>query len=665
MKLIPYLALSTLILALLLAPTGGAYAADRDDTDRLSQNQSYTFSPGYINAAMQRAQNILKQSTEKKDSSLKQEENIDDMEAKVGQNVKQEAADKPAPQLLKKSGSSDSSSVAASTTAEYAEAPQGQVGIGTNYKVNIGTGELAHYDGSRLVSEYINGIRHIYVGFDDVGYRSDGTTKAIQAAVDSAVKGDAIIVRQGVYVGDVVMKENSRLYGGFNEQGERNTSSNPTTITGNIDIYGTSPILQDVYYPAYSYTRYRNGVMTTVTVPARTVQQQVYDESDIVELSGFNMPNSNITLRKGQLAYNRNTGTNTSNVYVMAGQLNADNLQLNTLHIGGGASVSLVGEGDYQISTLNSPAQHVLKESPSSVSGASAITNDLYRPNLSDSYRQGLDIYTGQVYGIGTSNKDALASPSLLSMKKYDRSAVAAGPLENLDIVRAIRDKMSDEGLAAYGTGNMEKIIGDKTAFVTILSGILNNPTREQKEILEAAEAILKDINNVLGESGQSPELTKAQNELIQMVANVLLAQAMPDLLKSGEMAGIRDVFKDLDTQKTKVMLNYQTATKPYYESIKKDLTKNMAILQLNNIFSKGMIEAELKNASRSDIDKIIQKLRKSSDKFFEKDYILQQEAKYRANYLDPNKKKLEADTRTMLNEFTKRLSEKLEQAKK
>ena len=52
-------------------------------------------------------------------------------------------------------------------------------------------------------------------------------------------------------------------------------------------------------------------------------------------------------------------------------------------------------------------------------------------------------------------------------------------------------------------------------------------------------------------------------------------------------------------------------------------------------------------------------------DRTFEEEYLLQQEAKYRHDYLDPNKKKLESDMKGMLNNFTGRIGEVLKNAEK
>jgi hypothetical protein len=90
-----------------------------------------------------------------------------------------------------------------------------------------------------------------------------------------------------------------------------------------------------------------------------------------------------------------------------------------------------------------------------------------------------------------------------------------------------------------------------------------------------------------------------------------------------------------------------------------------MAILQFKDIISNKMIRDELERIPRNELDKIMQKLRQSKDKSFEEEYILQQEAKYRKAYIEPNKKILEDNMKGMMNLFTQRLSKVLESTEK
>ncbi|MCX5686940.1 MAG: hypothetical protein NTW09_05755 [Candidatus Omnitrophica bacterium] len=199
-------------------------------------------------------------------------------------------------------------------------------------------------------------------------------------------------------------------------------------------------------------------------------------------------------------------------------------------------------------------------------------------------------------------------------------------------------------------------------------ANILGNPTEDQKVLIDAIKGLLQDMNKVEkeeAEAGTNPELKKASDNLIQMVANILLAQAIPDLLKEGDIHGIKGIFKELDTVKTRIMREYEAATTPYYDKIKKDIMKNVNVLQLNNVISNTLAEEELRNMPRSNIDIIIAKLKKLEKRSFEEDYILQQESKYRKDYLDPNKKKLEDDMKGILENVTKKLNRTLEDVAK
>ena len=196
------------------------------------------------------------------------------------------------------------------------------------------------------------------------------------------------------------------------------------------------------------------------------------------------------------------------------------------------------------------------------------------------------------------------------------------------------------------------------------LANILKNPTEDQKAVLDAVEALLLDMKNINEKAGANPELAKAESDLLQMVASVLLAQGVPDLLKAGDIEGVRGIFKDLGQSKDSIMLDYNESIKPYYNSIVKDLTANFAILQLKGMLSRKITEEELKNLEPREIDRLIENIRKANDKSFELQYILQQDAKYRKSYLDPSNKALEEAMKTMLNSFTRRISEALEDKK-
>ena len=201
----------------------------------------------------------------------------------------------------------------------------------------------------------------------------------------------------------------------------------------------------------------------------------------------------------------------------------------------------------------------------------------------------------------------------------------------------------------------------DEMNRASVLSAATKNPADEQKVIMDSVKALLTDVNKVEKESGNiAPELKKAENDLLNAVANILLAQAMPDLLKKGDIANVRAIFSELDSSKGKIMLEYAKSTKPYYENMLKDLAKNMAILQLKNILNPNITKEELAKLPPSELDKILEKMKKEENRAFEEEYLLQQEAKYRKAYLDPSKKKLEDDMKGMLTDFTGKINDVL-----
>lgn len=228
-------------------------------------------------------------------------------------------------------------------------------------------------------------------------------------------------------------------------------------------------------------------------------------------------------------------------------------------------------------------------------------------------------------------------------------------------LTRIIDDAMSQSALAVP-IENMAFLQGMEMEMALVLANILKNPTEDQKSVLNAVESLLKDVTNIEQETG-SPELKKTSDDLLQMVAAVLIAQAIPDLLKEGDVANIKTIFSDLNTDKSRILLEYQDSIRPYYEEIARELSKNMDVLQLKNILSKNMTRKELENLPPNELDKIMQKLRAAKDRSFESEYIIQQESKYHKQYVDPNKKVLEEKMKVMMQDFTKRISKTLENA--
>lgn len=292
------------------------------------------------------------------------------------------------------------------------------------------------------------------------------------------------------------------------------------------------------------------------------------------------------------------------------------------------------------------------------------LSSSIYHDSISNSNIYGTydlsvyDTFTGlSDSGLGQNRLSGIFK-TLLANKSVLEGGIVA-PLNEMAVGRLVTDTLA----SAVGVPSLiatESRIPDMQIALA-LANILKNPTAEQKAVLDAVEALLADMKNVEEKAGANPELTKAENDLLQMVATVLLAQGVPDLLKAGDIEGIKGIFRDLGASKDKIMFEYNQSIKPYYINIVKELTANLALLQLKGMISKKIIEEELKNLEPREIDRILESIRKANDKSFEMEYILQQEAKYRKEYIEPMNNVLKADMKLMLAKFTRRISKALE----
>ena len=233
----------------------------------------------------------------------------------------------------------------------------------------------------------------------------------------------------------------------------------------------------------------------------------------------------------------------------------------------------------------------------------------------------------------------------------------------------ALMVKLAQEPLASTVSAPVN-ISREEAEVATKLASILANPTEDQKVILDTIKALLADTTRVKEDAANkaNSELKKAEDDLLNAVANILLTGAMPDLIKKGDVANIKAIFTELDSVKNRIMLEYNESAKPYYDNIIKDLAKNMPMLQLKNILSPSMTKDELEKLPPSELDKLLEKIKQQKNKDFETEYLLQQEVKYHKLYIEPSKQKLEDSMKEMLVKFTSRINDTLkstESAKK
>ena len=238
-------------------------------------------------------------------------------------------------------------------------------------------------------------------------------------------------------------------------------------------------------------------------------------------------------------------------------------------------------------------------------------------------------------------------------MSSKDIASMNPALLEGL-----VQDALTSQALA-IPVANLAQTEADTMELASTLADILSNPTEEQKAVLDVVASLLEEAGKMGGEEKGAVE--KASDGLIQAVATILVAQAIPDLLNADDISNIKGIFSELGTVKGKVLSDYQNAIKPYYDEMKKALVENMNALQLNNVISKNTLEKELENLPPIEIDRIISKMKNSKDKTPEAASILREESRLRGEYLDPNKKAMEDNMKVVLDNFTKRLYDVIE----
>jgi hypothetical protein len=255
---------------------------------------------------------------------------------------------------------------------------------------------------------------------------------------------------------------------------------------------------------------------------------------------------------------------------------------------------------------------------------------ELSRPIIANDYKELPGILKGLL-----ANKDMLTKDQGMAM---DPAMMA----------KLVRDIMDRSAIAIP----MGQINPQEMGIAMILASILRNPTEDQKFIIDTITSLLKEVGNIEEESG-SPELKKAQDDLLQMVAAVLIAQAIPDLLKEGDVASIKTVFKDLEIKKTMIMKNYEESTKPYYEEVKSIMKSNMTALKLGDSITKKIID----EMPRSELDKLMNALRKLEKRSAEQEAVVRQADALKARYLDPNTQILKESMKQSIQDATKSLN--------
>ena len=698
------------------------YSAMNDRSDRLSNDQAGVFSPGYINAAKQKTENIINQSSKPK--SLM--ENIAEyVKNKLGDKVNEDAADKPTPELKKKRSATNENKPAtiaaeADTILPIDIADEASL----YYNVLIGSGSQQNRDANgRLISEVFNGKLHVYAGFDNVGIvgPSDSTNSVTPRSVTNSVimetiwyaydkiktsnNGAIVLIKGGAYnllsvpgtYGRPLQLSNGvSLYGGYREDGTRDVKNSPTIINSGEGGVRISNITKPTEFNGFTINGTETLTLETELVTGRYLfneagtlnfRNQTKTTNLIIRNNTFNAGFSTYYGSRRYGGYGITTWLS-ANVLIENNKFNCANVGLSVYFSENIVSRNNIFNSPYGIQFYNgsrstgssasdyfSNSQVLMLDKTSTISINDSRKIDTYKGNnnvitpnrwnnANTHNKMSTSNLTSTIY-LGNNesiNTEALSSIFKGLLKnKNDLLSKETGLINPAILEKIAMDTLNQSALSAPIV-NLSAAKITKMELAMKLSSIIANPTEDQKMILDSVMAILNETDKE-GEGSVSPELKKAQDDLLQMVASVLIAQAIPDLLKEGDVLGIKNIFSELNASKNRIMSGYQESTKPYYDEMVKELEKNMSVLQLKNILSNSMSSKDLEKMPRNDIDKVLEKLRQAKDKSFEAEYILQEEAKYRKAYLDPNKKIMEERMKAMMRDFTSRLSKVLESA--
>ena len=668
-----------LITALFMAPASSVFAWDsNDNSERLSGGSSNVFSPGYINAAKQQSSAVSRQV----DTEKSWWENLmDKLNVKTDTNVEEAADTKAQPELKKKTSSNAVDSNARSSVISAGSALDIPRGSGTNQEFYPGS--------TNLLAEVINGTRYVYAGF----YGKDYDT--LSASLSRSNSGDTIIVKTGYLANEtstVTIGKSISIYGGYNDDGTREGSAKSEMAGGfNASFLYTSKVVID----GMKFSTARIMMSNNITINGNTLGDIIayYSTVSITNStikgskSSFggclvSMSNNDITFSGHFADFNYGSiVTSANNNYINEGDISQVTMYLNH-------SSTIASDGDYFMSSpvirrngflyylsFTAPTQNV-RGAGDAVAGKGGLeTSTVLSSRSSDYWR---NISSSNIYG--TYGILPYESFSRLASNPLSKSAVpeifkgllanmyalktGIGPNDKGEpdrglVVKLVAESLGLETLNAPITGQET---ADQMSVAMAIAKILKDPTQMQKLILDAIDGLLKDIQDVQEKAGFNQELNKSENDLLQMAVAALLAQDVPELLRAGDVESINGIFRDLGQAKEKLMLDYSQSIKPYYSSVVKELSVNLYALQLKGMLSKNITEEELCNLEPREIGRILDRIRKANDKSFELQDIIQQDTKYRKDYLDPQSRALQDNIRIMLASFTGRIGKALEE---
>ena len=644
------LTIALTIVAFMTFVTGGVSYSQPDQYERRNGNGSTAMSPGYLN--------IDKQRSESMKESIKLEATFDDqierIDADLQGDMGERSTDNVKLNLKKKTGAENKDATLSQAGQSMVLSGPQDIPMGTGEDQDNSDGWLKSEvfpaevpDGGVILDLYPGG-KYIYAGFTD---NADDT---IQAAIARASSGDIIIVRGGKdYYGDISMKQGVDLYGGYDEYGRRDFINNVTTIHNSIyaeDLTGDKTEIN-------GFTIHGGG-----------------------STSAVNSINSNLKL-------SRNTFTGVNSTYGVSGNDQSDIVleynNFDTMFDVVGYGVSVFGDdGTNEFSNPKDP--FILNEKSYTYIPVSIPEVPVFNPNYyGDEEDRTITIsspplsispnelvrtpwrrqnYRPQFGSYYLSINTSLGDGTTTSLSEDELADVFTGLLQNKEVLEvneinpALVAKLLEESLReSVLVLPLGELTPQEMEIAMMLANILADPTAEQKVIIDALVSLMNEAQK-LEEETDDEELKQASDDFTKMVANILLAQALPDLFKEGEIANIKGIFGNLDTEKSKILLEYQAQARGYYKNIVKELAANITVLQIKDLLAMNLSKGELEKLPADKIDEILNKIRNAENKSITEETILKQEAKYKKEYLIPAKRILEENMKTLLHGFTEKL---------
>lgn len=704
--------ISLIIVALLSFIGGDVSYPDAEEAQKRLENGTDTLLPGYRIRDKQKSEEILKQAGPERQQFIEKE--IQHMQDKLTEKLSEDAKDKVKPDLKRKKSPGEAVSGQQKMPGiVYLNTD----GYGIDYNVEVGSGEAQFYidensdpcdetyEGKTLIAEYFNGEIHVYAGSFADGAGFDSIQSAINYAADYH-GGGYVLVRGGTYSVDTAIKlaEGIKLYGGYRTDGTRDIANTPTIIEGRSDLAND----QDYSGIFQAGSWYYKSIWSPEIAPGD-------DEAWIrpTEINGF-------TIRKHRNARGININNSSSFTIANIEMIDYDDTQgANDLHKDGiyivgnsnvlvaNAIIHNVGYGS-SIFAWGSTVEIFYTDIRGGKYGITGINNshivvgDTEVSDLKWDYEErkicvggGTDVSYVEPPPLTTSVGPSLTLPSddifrdFILFSPYDFTSdffisldderfpdplsgktiasIFSGLFVNMDtflgedkdeinealVAELVEDLLDTAALSVPITGIDTR--AQEIEIALLLVKIMKNPTEDEKLMLDAIAALMEEAKNIEEETG-SDELKQASEDLVQVAATVLLAQALPGLLKEGDVSSMKAIFGELNDEKSHILLEYHNAAKAYYTSIVKELASNMVVLQIKDILAEDMTEEKLAKLSFKQIDEIIDKIQKLKERTHTEEYILNKEAEYREKYLVPAMEKLEESMKLLLGAFTQRL---------